>query len=367
MAIVKEKSKTFPLWFQSSKNANYSNEYLRCLKNMPLGTMSNTITQPFSAITNMASQTSGGILAPNGKIYCPPYGRADILVINPADNTTYTFGTGLGGYLWSGGVLADNGKIYCPPYAGDSIFVIDTSNDTYYEILEGSFTVGTTTDVWQGGAKGSNGKIYFAPYRNVPVIALDPATETYSYITTGLAHVEQANFGSACTGADGNVYMIPLYYENVMKINVSNDTMSYLSTNYLGNIAKWRGGVLAPNGNIYCSAFVGTTVLKINTISGTTSELSFAQFQYNGRPAIDIEGNIWIPPFTAYPIPLKITTQTDAVTSVGSPIEGSHASFVTALNGKIYTTPYNTTKIYVVGTDNVIDENFPLSAMNTKA
>ena len=71
-------------------------------------------------------QWSGGVLAPNGRIYGIPYGSKTILEINPTSNpTTDTFGDWSVGYKWNGGVLHTNGKIYGIPYASVSILEMD--------------------------------------------------------------------------------------------------------------------------------------------------------------------------------------------------------------------------------------------------
>jgi len=69
---------------------------------------------------------SGGVLAPNGKIYCVPFASSTVLVIDPSNNGTTTFGdVGATSVLkWQGGVLAPNGKIYCVPRASSTVLSI---------------------------------------------------------------------------------------------------------------------------------------------------------------------------------------------------------------------------------------------------
>ena len=71
----------------------------------------------------------GGVLAPNGKIYCVPRNATQILVIDPTDNTTELFGSISGTSKYYGGVLAPNGKIYCVPLNATQVLVIPTSGD----------------------------------------------------------------------------------------------------------------------------------------------------------------------------------------------------------------------------------------------
>ena len=53
---------------------------------------------------------SGGVLAPNGKIYGVPFSSTQVLEIDPVSQTTNLFGSLEGGTKWVGGVLAPNGK-----------------------------------------------------------------------------------------------------------------------------------------------------------------------------------------------------------------------------------------------------------------
>ena len=57
-----------------------------------------------------------------------PANSSSVLIIDPVTNTVDTTTiTGLTGTLkWIGGVLAPNGKIYCIPYASINILVINT-------------------------------------------------------------------------------------------------------------------------------------------------------------------------------------------------------------------------------------------------
>ena len=96
----------------------------------------NPVTETFSSFGSLPtgnSKTWGGVLAPNGKIYCSPYGSTSIIVIDPVNRSAYTFGSFGGGFKWAAPVLATNGKIYCPPFQADNrVLVIDPKDDTFY-------------------------------------------------------------------------------------------------------------------------------------------------------------------------------------------------------------------------------------------
>lgn len=78
---------------------------------------------------NGTSKFLGGVLAPNGKIYCIPQNYESVLIIDPVSNTADTTTiTGLvGDFKWPGGVLAPNGKIYGIPRNSSSVLMINTS------------------------------------------------------------------------------------------------------------------------------------------------------------------------------------------------------------------------------------------------
>ena len=171
----------------------------------------------------------GGVLAPNGKIYGIPYNSTSVLVIDPATNTTSTFGSlGSGIFKWFGGVLAPNGKIYGIPYRSTSVLVIDPATNT-----TSTFGSLSGNDKWGGGVLAPNGKIYGIPVNSTSVLVIDPAANTTS------------TFGS------------------------------------LSGISKWFGGVLAPNGKIYGIPLGSTSVLSIG--GGTASIPDWYLYAYQNK------------------------------------------------------------------------------------
>jgi streptogramin lyase len=157
---------------------------------------------PYSDPTNWA----GSVLAPNGKIYGVPSGSTSVLEIDPVLGITSTFGSlSSSNYKWWSGVLAPNGKIYCAPDAATTILKIDP-------IARTATTFGNTLSVISANEYiyfsilGSDGKIYYTLYDSNKILRLDPDTEQLSvYTTLG----EYASFGSAVLAPNGNIYTIP--------------------------------------------------------------------------------------------------------------------------------------------------------------
>lgn len=123
------------------------------------------------------------VLGANGKLYSAPWlASSDILVIDPATDTASMQSFGVSGLPfdtgnYTTGCLAPNGKIYFPPWDNDKVLVIDPANGTSYYLAQ--VFVGQrryTTSVL-----GANGKIYCLGRNSCLVI--DPATDTTNITT----------------------------------------------------------------------------------------------------------------------------------------------------------------------------------------
>ena len=189
-------------------------------------TISNVTTLPADNADNIKWQ--GGVLAPNGKIYCIPLQASQVGIINPYTDTinlsTITGAYG-GDYKWIGGVLAPNGKIYCIPWRSTVVGIIDPVTNTIdmTTITSSKYPSILTGDgKWSGGVLAPNGKIYFIPQNSTVVGIIDPSNNTMTSIS-----------------------------------GLPSDTN------------KWSGGVLAPNGKIYCIPLNSSVIGIINPVNDT--------------------------------------------------------------------------------------------------
>ena len=85
---------------------------------------------------------SGGVLGPNGKIYCIPYTFNSIGVFDPStkvfSNIDVSATTGTGNQKYVGVVVAGNGRIYLVPRSSDNIGELDFGNtDPAYDVEGG--------------------------------------------------------------------------------------------------------------------------------------------------------------------------------------------------------------------------------------
>jgi hypothetical protein len=218
----------------------------------------------FSYFDSTSGKFAGGVLAPNGKIYCVPFNANYVAIINPytktVDTTSITNVQGgrTNSAKWYGGVLAPNGKIYCVPYNASNILIINTLNNSVSYITGitqanypslNTYVSNGDQDKWIGGAIASNGKIYCAPYFARCSLIIDTNNDTVNL--TDIANVDissypgliirglttnQENFGGAVLGPNGRIYFTPSNANGVLQINPINNTTDGSSYIYPPNI-----------------------------------------------------------------------------------------------------------------------------------
>lgn len=208
----------------------------------------------------------GAVLGADGKIYCVPFNSSDVLIIDPSNDTATlsNFGLSLNDtWKFSGGVLAPNGKIYCAPLRSTSILIIDTINNV--AVRTGSFSGDSK---WSSGVLGSDGKVYFSPIAATDVLVVDPSTDTGER-KTFLSLATGSKFEGFVMGANGRMYSVPAYRWQSISINTLSQTaalqtINFYSTTYSEN---WLGGVLAPNGRIYCAPSKNPSILVLSNVN----------------------------------------------------------------------------------------------------
>ena len=284
----------------------------------------------------------GGVLAPNGKIYCLPRGSSSVLIIDPATDTgDITTIAGLSGSdRWSAGVLAPNGKVYGIPFNSTSVLILDpvtnTADTTTITGIIGS-------DKWQGGILASNGRIYGIPRTSTRMLIIDPEANTASTKAIGVSGSDKW-FGGVLA-PNGKIYCVPFNAAGVLIIDPATDTADNSSITGLGGSSKWYGGVLAPNGKIYCIPYNATSVMIIDPQTNTVDTTTITGL----AGAAKWQGGVLAPDGRIYGIPRNstrvliidpVTNTADTSTITGLPAStGKWAGGILAPNGKIYAIP----------------------------
>ncbi len=257
----------------------------------------------------------GGVAADNGLIYGIPWNTPRIPIINPVNNSI-TFIEGLDTSLnkYRGGVMAPNGKIYCAPGYNfstssfiRSIGVIDTATNTF-STIDISGTPAGPGFGYYGGAIGGNGRIYFAPHTNSggKVLRVDPTNHSWAYIDlSGISLLTQ--YG-ANTLPDGNIMLMPFNNGRFHKIDVSTETVTVASIS--NRPYEIQGGCLGSDGNIYCIPGYSrdTSLAIINTLTNqvTIRGNCFSNPDPSGNRVQDIYlGSVLAPNGKIYCIPSR--------------------------------------------------------------
>jgi hypothetical protein len=363
MAVIKEESKTFPLWFQGAKNANYASEYGRCLKNLPITGQTDSVAY-ITGCPSGSDNYFGSVLGDNGIIYCPPSDATTILKINTNNDTVSTIGSFAGSGKYSDGVRAANGKIYFIPLNATNILVLDPATELTTTI---SGLAGGAAFV--GGSLDSTGtKIYLTPFNSTSIVVVDTTTDTIS-TPVGLTGLPVDPNGGKYTRSqlalNGKIYCPPHHTTNILVIDPATDTYTTI-TGITFELAKYTSINLGLDGFLYCMPYLSTEgVLKINPTANTYSYIPVTSFlQYSTRASIAQNGIIYATGVNGFMTSFNPATNTANYTSVT--FTGIQWGNKLAPNGKIYSTPRSSTNLGVILTEQAIDKDLPLSIFNNK-
>lgn len=259
---------------------------------------------------------NGAVCSFNNKIYFSPFNADKILVLNLDNKTTYTLDYTPSGRDPSGNPVLDisnatsqywgacldnNDNVIFIPFNALQFMKLnpETDNITYYGFEDISnncfYKVGSdlipTSLLGSGGALASNGNIYCGSRlgnnnanKNLFLAYTNPSNETVDFID-----ISGFNFGGSIsegivTGLDKRyVHLVPHEMgpygnlRNLKYIDTSSNTLlvvpspSGLSQSY----SSYSGGVLTPDGKIYCFSFVGrNTILAIDSIDPSNNSIA---------------------------------------------------------------------------------------------
>lgn len=317
---------------------------------------------------------SAGIKASNGKIYFIPMRADRVLEFDPPTGVTTLIGSSyvFGADKWSGGVLASNGMIYCMPLNYNKVLKIDPS--TGVTTLIGTDYISTTIidtpghAKWHGGALATNDRIYCIPRGHTQMLEIDPATDSTALVGSSFAlYGEKYSYG---VFVGGKIYGMPNTLNNVLVYDVTAGTTSTISTTLSAGSYKMGGCSLSQNGKIYTAPNTQTKVLVIDPVAGTTSTIESSVSGYISITLIQ-NGKIVCVPSSNVRL-LEINPVTGITRLIGkNMITNSQYGACLGQNGKIYTSPYDATRVVqieilrqidVVGTD--INVPSPLSGLS---
>jgi hypothetical protein len=148
----------------------------------------------------------------------------------------------------------------------------------------------------------------------------------------------QEKWSSFVDGGDGFFYGIK--------------SLTEIGPDFGGSGSKWRCGVLANTGSIYCAPYGTDHMLKINTNDGTVETLDNLELPETGgglweSGALATDNNIYYMPSSARRI-MRLNPDNDSLSSVGDDLGGDYHKYSGTVVGKddyVYGIPDEATRI----------------------
>jgi len=347
----------FPDWFENNVDGNL---YLNALSDLTsTGTFDDSTQSTFGNIGTGSSRWIGGVLAPNGDIFCMPLTSSQVLRINTQTNTTTLFGSLSGSFRFVGGALAPNGFIYAAPHVAGYFMKINPDTNTIT-----TFGSKPTNVAAFGAVCAPSGKIYcFPDNAGAPFYIIDTTNDTVDsslFLPTG-QNATVVPYSCGILAQNGKIYLVPAFSNKIAELDPNTNTIIYFGDLTLTSNRKWTDGALAPNGKIYMTP--AGLENRILVLDPETKEIYFISTPTLGRnnnsATLAPDGSIYF--FLQNNILTKVDTNTDIVTTNITTNIGDKSGLVLSKEGQIYTVPTSTSSILKVGVSQTIDENFPLS------
>jgi hypothetical protein len=122
-------------------------------------------------------------------------------------------------------------------------------------------------------------------------------------------------------GGDGFFYGIPYNARRVVKFNPLDKSLTEIGPDLGDDEWKWKCGVLANTGSIYCAPYWAEHILKIDTIQGTVETLDNVELPETGgylwsSGALAADNHIYYMPDGARRI-MRLNSENDTLSSVG--------------------------------------------------
>jgi len=194
-----------------------------------------------------------------------------------------------------------------------------------------------------------NGIIYGIPSNANNILTINPISENINpnAISTGLTDSNKYRGGTLAP--NGNIYC--MNNASTIPIGIINTTTNTFST--LAVTGTYSGAVLGTDGNLYCapSNLDGTSILKIDTTTNTASYITISAIVTNAYAggALAPNGNIYFAPRAASSI-LKLSPPYSSASTIaitGSTAE-KYVGAVCGLDGNIYFIPSDEQNVMIL-------------------
>ena len=223
-----------------------------------------------TGVSDLVSLWWGGCLHPNGRVYFTPHNSSVVVSINTTTLAVRTFGSlPLNGSKYCGCILAPNGKMYCPPFTANDVLIIDP-------ILETATTMAYAgTGKYVSGCLARNGLIYCAPHSGNTILVIDARSDTVTTRTIICYSNAPAGLFYGCVYAPSNrIYFVPGTSDRIMTLDVETEAVNTLSLDLSTGYGSLHfiGAVVAPSGRVFMVPYEAGKMLVVKTgLPKTTS------------------------------------------------------------------------------------------------
>jgi serine/threonine protein kinase len=314
-------------------------------------------TKLFAAAKAPYEQLGGGVVAPNGKVYCLPSPSGSILAIDPVSQSAKHVAkvednTG----LYYGAVLAPDGCIYGIPHGATTFFKLDPETNTVT-----TFGSAPGNGAYWGGVVANNGKVYCVPCGASGVLELDPATQQLT--SFGMHDPAQYKYSGGVLAPNGKIYCMPDRAKQILIIDPEKQDISFIEEDLGEGAGKTFGGVLAPNGKIYSGMGAANRMIVIDPSNDTISYIE-------NLPGSKYIGSVLGPDGKIYSIPhrhnkvLVIDPETHETTYLeNSETDGGHWGAVLTPHGSIIGVPREASNVLMIDFGSKVPKNWALSRL----
>lgn len=140
-----------------------------------------------TALTGGSFAFNGGVLLPDGRVFCIPRDASNGKIYDPMTDTQFTTAlTSDTSYAFSGGVLLPDGRVFCVPYNAFGAKIYDPVTDTQFTttLTGGNFAFFGGVLLPDGRVfcvptNASNGKILDGTFATAGGLPLDVALSPY--------------------------------------------------------------------------------------------------------------------------------------------------------------------------------------------
>jgi hypothetical protein len=324
-------------------------------------TVADTLTTPSG--TYPFTGFAGGVLLPDGRVFCVPFSSTTAFIYDPASDTlTVPSGTYPSGGAFFGGVLLPNGRVFCVPRNSTTAFIYDPATDTL-TVPSGTYPGNAA---YSGGVLLPDGRVFCVPHNNTTARIYDPASDSLA-TPSGTYPGGSAYFGGVLL-PDGRVFCVPRNATTARIYDPATDTVTTPSGIYPGEGAFF-GGALLPDGRVFCVPFNSTTARIYDPVADT---LTTPSGTYPGGSAF--LGGVLLPNGRVFCVPRSATTARiyDPISNTLATPSGTYPGGLAFHNGvllsdgRAFCVPYNSTTARIYGGGGGFNINVILSAYYNK-